>query len=200
MVMTIRIKAIRYWLPLSVCSIVLIIALVACGEGTTTASAPMSSPTARLSLIPYTGNGYTIRYPLDWKSSRPDSGEVLFSDPTGMAKLLLGSADNSTGVPADATVHGILHSLQSSQLNFHPLEVPASTTVGGETWSQGAATYDAAVNGQLVPYKVVVLAVNHGPITPKLKGFLITYTAPTGIFDQVDRTEFQPMLQSFAFI
>lgn len=194
-----------------VCSLVLALVLVACGGGSATSSAPAPQPTTATqstatsestsNTTTYTGNGFTIDYPQDWKTSTPSNSSVNFNNPPNTAALDINIVDNPNGQSAADGVSATLQKFQSDPkyLNFQIVDMPATTTVGGESWSQGSATYDQMTNGQTTSYKVVLLVDNHSadPSTPK--AFIIAYVATADLFDQANNDDFQPMLQSFAF-
>ena len=202
-------KAIRHWTLLTVCSILLTLALVACGGGSTASSTPTPtpkptvapSPTAASNTQTYTGDGFTIDYPSSWQMSTPAAGQVVLADPTSGAGVRINVVDNTGGQTADAIVTATLQQFQSQYANLQQAsDVPNSAMVGGDTWSQGGATYDVTSNnGQTANFKGVILADAHPANSSMPKGFLLVYAAPTAMFDQVNSDVFQPMLQTFIF-
>ena len=194
---------------LVVCSLVFALVFVACGGGSAsggsaTSSTPAAQSTATSeststsSTTTYTGNGFTIDYPQDWKVSTPASGQVTFGDSSGNVGLGVQIINNPNGVTPDAELSAILQKLQSDpkHSNYQKVDMPATTMVAGETWVQGAVTYDLTANGQTTSLETVVLVDNHSAT----KGFSLFYVAPADMFDQVNNDKFQPMLQSFAFM
>lgn len=210
MLLTTRTKAIRHWTVFTVCSILLIVVLAACGGGSTASSTstptstptpkPTPSPTSPSNAQTYTGDGYTIDYPSGWQTTSPAAGQVIFADPSSGAALRINVVDDTGGQTADAIVTATLQQFQSQYTNFQQMtNVPASASVAGDTWSQGGATYDVTQNGQTTTYQAVIQADGHPANSSMPKGFLIIYAAPTQVFDQANNDDFQPMLQSFTF-
>ena len=209
MLMTTCTKAIRHWTLLTVGSILLTLALIACGGGSTTSSAPTAtpkptaapSPTSASNTQTYNGDGFTIDYPSSWTIDTSTAGQVIFGDPTTGAAMRINVVDNpSSGQTADSIVTATIQQFQSQYTNLQQASsVPNSAMVGGDTWSQQGATYDVTSNGQATNFTGIVLADGHPANSPNLKGFLIVYAAPTDTFDQVNTNIFQPMLQTFTF-
>jgi hypothetical protein len=212
MLTTTRMKSIRHWTLFTICSIVFAVVFVACG-GSTTGSNPTPtprptqppqatpSPTSASNALTYTGDGFTIDYPSSWQTSTPAAGQIVFADPTTGAAVRINVVDDTGGQTADAIVTATLQQLQSQNTNFQQLtNVPGTTTLAGDTWSQGGATYDVASNGTTTSYQAVVMADAHPANSATPKGFLIVYVAPPDTFDQANTDDFQPMLQSFTFI
>jgi hypothetical protein len=205
------------FVPLSmlvVCSLVLALMLVACGGGSATSSDPAAQPTTAdqstatpqptsgSSTTTYTGNGFTIDYPQDWKTSMLSTSEVEFTNPSNIVALDINVVDDTSGKSATDLLSAALQNFQSNPTkypNFQTVDMPATTTVGGETWSQGAFTYDYTTNGQTTPTEIVLLVDVHSTGSSTPKAFSVAYGAPAALFDQVNNDSFQPMLQSFAF-
>ena len=124
---------------------------------------------------------------------------MTFVNSSNTVGVVIKVVDNpGAGQTPDGIVSATLQAFQSKP-NFQPAtDVPNSAMVGGDTWSQGGATYDATSNGQTLNNKVVVLADGH-PANSPVKGFLIVLSALTNMFDQANTNDFQPMLQSFMF-
>jgi hypothetical protein len=191
------------------CSLALALLLIACGGGSGTSKpTPTPVPTATpiptpvKSLITYVGSGYTIEYPRGWKVSREANGLVTFNDPQGIAYLSVATAPNPQGaIPAPNLVNLGLQVFRSQAKNYQRLAVAPTTLVGGETWSQGAATGDVTRSGQpsAVTMKVVVIADNHPAHTLTTDAFTIAYGAGWLLFDLAFRAYFQGMLHSFTF-
>ncbi|GAC1616953.1 MAG: hypothetical protein NVS4B11_05560 [Ktedonobacteraceae bacterium] len=82
------------------------------------------------------------------------------------------------------------------------MDSPSSTTVAGDTWSQGAATGDITPQGQTstVPAKVIVIADNHPANSLSTRGYTIAYGTGQQVFFLADSGYFQPMLRSFTFV
>jgi hypothetical protein len=196
-----------------IASLLFALLLVACGGGSngtappptpTPAPSPPLSPTPvpASSLTTYTGDGYTIGYPQDWNVSTSTEGIVTFTDPQGVVSLRLKVTPNPTGaVSASDQVTLALQAIKTQTRNYQRVDISPTTSVGGETWSQGAATGDMTVSGQSSPVsaKVVAMAANHPAHAGTTKSFIIVYATARQFFDLLDQAYFQPMLQSFTF-
>jgi hypothetical protein len=197
-------------LPL-LCSLALALLLLTCGGGSgkskssptpTPTATPTPTPTPVNSLITYTGSGYTIEYPRGWKVSSGAHGLVTFNDPQGIAYLSVATAPNPNGaIPATDLVNLSLQVFRSQAENYQRQKVAPTTTLGGDTWSQGAATGDVTRSGQpsAVAMKVVVIADNHPAHTLTTEAFTIAYGTGRLVFDLAFRAYFQVMLHSFKF-
>jgi hypothetical protein len=185
------------------CSLALALLLIACGGGSGTSkptptavptATPTPSPVPVKSLITYAGGGYTIEFPRGWKVSREANGLVTFNDPQGIAYLSIATALNPHGaISAPDLVDLGLQVFRSQAKNYQRLEVAPTTVVGGETWSQGAATGDVTRSGQPSPetMKVVVIADNHPPPASTTEAFTIAYGTGWLVFDLAFRAYFQ---------
>jgi hypothetical protein len=151
--------------------------------------------------VTYTGNGYTIGYPKGWKIGNKGNA-ITFTDPQGIASLAVGTNSNPNGVvPPTSILEFGLQLFKSNSKNYHRLQSASTATVGGDTWSQGAATGDIVPTGQTasVTVKSVVIADNHPANSPETNAFTIVYATGQQVFDLADTGYFQPMLQSFKF-
>jgi hypothetical protein len=210
----------RFRLSLSVCSLLLALLLSACSLGgsstgtvATTSSGntpaatqstsvpiqPTSAPAA--SLTTYTGNGFTIGYPVGWTSEKASlsAASVIFLDPTRTIEFIVTvtpnpNANSATSVALDP----LLHSMQAKP-HYQPVALAPTTTVGGETWDQIGAIGDVPSSGQPQSIKVIALAINRPAHDANTKMYKIQFSTPTKDFDQTDSTTFQPMVQSFKF-
>src|SRR5712664_1399057 len=95
-------------LALSVMAALLIGLLSACsipGVGSTAAPTATPAPTATATpaLSTYTGTGYTISYPQDWKQTG-SGGQVTFQDALGINQLSIIYVANPGGAIQPATV------------------------------------------------------------------------------------------------
>src|ERR1700736_1217573 len=73
------------------CSLLtLILAACAVGGDYTPVATPLPSPSfPALHLHTYRGQGYTIGYPQNWMVTRASSGLVIFTDPHGLAYMVI---------------------------------------------------------------------------------------------------------------
>ena len=160
------------------------------------------TPTAVANLTTYTGNGYTIGYPQGWTVNKTSAGAVTFSDPQGVAYLTIQVVPNPGGAIATSDQVNVGLQLFASQAkNYNKVSIAPTTSLAGDTWSQGAATGDITLKGQTSPVtaKFVVIADNHPANSQTTQSFTIAYATGQQIFDMANTTYFQPMLQSFKF-
>lgn len=160
---------------------------------------PSPSPTAS-PLTAYNGNGFTIGYPQGWRVTHQGSTAIQFTDPLGIYNLAVAVTPNPGGVVSPDTQITAAFSAGSSNLKNPQTEnVPPTTTVGGETWSQKSESGNATVNGQNTTVKIVAIADNHPANSPSTRSFLMAYGTGKSVFNTANTTYFQPMLQSFKF-
>ena len=196
------------------CSLVLVLALAlaACGSATSTSgstptptSQPVSSPTTATSpttsttLTTYTGNGYSIDYPQGWKVNAAGKS-VVFTDPTGIYSLTVLIAPNPNDtISSDTVVNTALQLATSTLKNPQTMNVPASTTIGGDTWAHKSVAGTATIGDQTGTVQVVVASDNHPANSPSANSYTITYQTLQATFATADSQYFQPMIQSFKF-
>ncbi len=205
-----RLQYFTRWSVLASCSLIFAVLLVACGGsgtgGTTstpvpTPTSPPASPTAATgAMIAYPGNGFTISYPQTWQISRKANNLFTFTDSTGGIKMTITVAPDPNGaISADSVASTALKAAQVLLKNPQTVSVSSTSTVGGDSWSQIAASGTQRLNNQDTDVQVVVLADVHPANTPLSKSFTILYQAPVSTFSQDNTAYFQPMLQSFKF-
>lgn len=205
--------------------LVLMLVLVACGGGGTNTKGastggstsanpikqivPTTLPSATVSVAPasatadltktYTGNGFTIKYPTDWKLTTSTT-EVALTDPAGSYNLTIGSTSNPNGAKtADQLADGGIAGAKENLKNVKTINLPQSTTVDNQTWSQRSISGTSTLNGQSSDIEAVVLANNHPTRTTATKGYVLVYLAEKDTFDQAKTKYFQAMLQSFKY-
>ena len=195
---------------LVVCSVLLAMLLAACGGAGTSSSptptptqppspTPSPTPTSSSGLTTYSGDGYTIGYPVGWKVNA-QATKVTFTDATGIYNLTIvvtpdpgGTVGTSTFV--DAGITGLKTTLQNPQT----VNVPPTTTVGGDNWAQKSESGTSTSNGQSVTTQFVVLSDNHPASSSSTKNYTVIYGTAQQLFSTANSTYFQPMLQSFKF-
>jgi hypothetical protein len=163
---------------------------------------PSPTPTPTSGLVTYKGSGYTINYPKGWNTSIGKDGFVSFSDPQGVTYVSIASQPNPQEIVSTATlVNTGLQVFRTQAKNYQRLDVSSTTTLAGETWSQAAATGDITPDNQTstVTAKVIVIADNHPPHSLQTRGFVIAYGTDERVFNLIDASYFQPILQSFRF-
>lgn len=129
-------------------------------------------------------------------------GAIVFSDAQQINTVTIVIAPNPGGtVSASQQLALGLTGIEKSGgvSNVQPVSLPATTTIGGETWAQSGITGTATENGVSVPGELVGLADNHPANSPTTKTFEIYYGGPSLSFQQENLLVFQPMLQSFKF-
>ena len=190
---------------LGLSTLLLVILLAACGgtggnassTPTTQAAAPTYPTTPVVTLKTYTGNGYTIGYPDNWKEQNTN-GSIAFTDSLGLDTLTITVVPNPESVKSPSELVDTTLTLLEQTAGVKDAQpapnVPTSATVGGETWAQKGVT--GAVHN--VPGELVVLADNHPASSPTTQAYEITYDGPQATFEATNSI-FQAMLQSFKF-
>ena len=208
-------KHVTQWMSVGLSSVLLILLLAGCSgiPGTSSAATPTPkpSPTATPTVAPtatpsmpvqtYMGTGFTIQYPQTWKAQASQAG-VAFTDAQQLNTFTLAFAPNPGGVAtttkeADASLSLIENAGGISKVQ--PVNLPATTTVGGETWDQRGVTGTVTTNGIAVPGELILLVDNHPASSPTTKAFEIYYAGPAASFQQENSQIFQFMLQTFKF-
>jgi len=83
--------------------------------------------------------------------------------------------------------------------NPQAVNIPPTTTVGGDSWVQKSFAGTTTSNGQSVVVQVVVASDNHPASSPSTKSFTVVYGTMQQLFATANTTYFHPMLQSFKF-
>ncbi len=201
-----RLNHISRWTALTLCSLMLATFLIACGPtgGGAITPTPTPSPTPSPTPIPkaiLTGNGFTINYPQSWQVTRSGSHLVTFVDSTGTMRMSITTVPDPNGAISAASLLSTgLKAAMVALKNAQTVSVPATTTVGGETWNQGSVSGTQRLNNRDIVIQAVVLANVHPAKALASKGFTINYSATQQMFSQANTTYFQPMLQSFKFV
>ena len=199
---------------LAACSLALVLTLAACGSATSTsgstptpaatsqpASTPTvaSTPTTSTTLTTYTGKGYSIGYPQGWKVNAAGNS-VVFTDSTGIYNFTIVISPNPGGIAsADTVVNAGVNGVKGSLTNTQTVNVPASTTIGGDTWVQKSIAGNSTAAGQTGMVQMVVASDNHPASSPSTNSFTIIYATLQATFDAANGQYFQPMIQSFKF-
>lgn len=194
------------------CSILLVLLIAACGSSTTTsgstptatsqpASSPTvaSTPTTSTSLATYTGSSYIIGYPQGWKVNA-SGNQVYFTDASNVYKFaIIVTPDPGGTVSPDTLLTAGLQGLTSSLKNTQPVNMPASTTIGGDTWVQKAVAGTPSSGSTTGMVEAVAASDNHPANSASTNNFTIAYGTQQSNFDTANTQYFQPMLQSFKF-
>lgn len=216
-------QSLRRRLAGGVALLALVLLLVACGGGsngtksgstsndttanpikqmvpTMTATATSTAMTDKMGLTKtYTGAGYTIMYPADWKLTTSNT-ETAFTDPGGNYNLTIGSTANPDGVKtSEQLAEGGITGAKVNLKNVETVNIASTTMVGGQDWSQRSISGTSTLNGQSSDVKAVVLANNHPTRSTETKGYVIVYVAAKDKFDDAQTKYFQPMLESFKY-
>jgi hypothetical protein len=192
--MNVRHKAHVKWPLTLLCILTLTLFLVACGEsGGTTSTTPTTSPSTPTGQT-YTGNGYTVSYPLGWAYTAQGPTVVFkgISDPTATLTITVTPATPLTNLDQAFTVAKT--ALKNNANYQQDTTLPSQVTIGGDSWQEAGGTYTDQSGVQI---KGVVLADQHPSSTGNI--FVINLTAKADGYSQVDSTGFQPILQSFKF-
>lgn len=188
------------------CSLLLALLLVGCGGGTT--STPSATPTSKPSptatptpaLTVYTGKGYSIGYPQGWKVT-PSQNQVDFTDASEIYHVTIMIESNAGGVAnASTVVNASIDALKKTMKNPKDEPLPATTTVGGESWVQKSVSGTESSGGQNVDLHIVVISDNHPAHATNTQNFTILYGTTPDSFASGDTSYFQPMLKSFKFM
>jgi hypothetical protein len=107
--------------------------------------------------------------------------------------------DPNGSISADSLASTGIKVATAALKNAQTVSVPATTTIGGQTWVQQSVSGTQRINNRGTTLQVVVLANVHPGNTPLSKGYTIDYRATKAMFNQATTAYFQPMLQSFQF-
>lgn len=158
-----------------------------------------STPEAVTAMKTYTGTGFTIEYPQNWKVTTSAS-EIAFTDPTGSYSLTVGtSANANASVTSDQLVNGGVTGAKSNLKDVETITVPQTETLAGQSWSQRSITGMNLYQGQNTAVQADVLATNYPQHSATTKGYIIAYVALKDKFSAAKTTYFTPMLQTFKF-
>jgi photosystem II reaction center protein PsbP len=202
-------KQVTQRLSLGVCSLVLLVLLVACGGSspaatatptTSTTSGPAPTPTPSIAMSTAAGTTYSISYPQSWKKSGAEN-DVSFQDsPTSGNNLSVVVSPNPNGaVPASTLADTTIQALGKTFTGTKTVTIAPTITVNGVTWSQRAVTGTTKVGNQNVDIKVVLLVAVHPASGASTQAYEIIYGGPIFTFDLINAINFQPMVQSFKF-
>ena len=181
-----------------------LLSLAACGNSasstaTTTTSSPTATPSPTPAVKVYTGDGYTLSYPQDWQVTT-QAGIVHFSPSNGeqWPNLSIRTADydNTPGTPGvsldqQLSIEG--NSLTGYQNYQSDTTVPATTSIGSNTWKEYGGTYDQSTQH----IKTVVMCSQHPASTGKI--FIMDLSAKAASYEQDYGTTFQAILNSFKY-
>lgn len=160
---------------------------------------PTATSTSKLSLKQYTGSDFTIKYPTDWKETT-STNAIAFTDPSGKYSMTINTQSNPNAAQStDQLATNGMETVKKDLKNEQTVNVPATTTVGGQVWAQQAISGTSTMNGKSSDVETTVLATNHPARDANTKGYSITYSAPKDEFSQTNTTYFMPMLDSFTF-
>ncbi len=208
-------RSIPRWMALFSCAIIFTVLLAACGGGGSTTSNPTPTPTtaakpspttpptntapATAGFVAYKGNGFTINYPQGWKATAAGKN-IVFADPSGMYNLTIVISPNPGGIASPDTVVNLgIEGVKGTLKNPQTVNVPSSTTIGGDTWVQKSIAGDSSAAGQSGVVQIVVASDNHPANSPSTNSFTIIYATLQASFGAANTRYFQPMLQSFKF-
>ncbi|HEU5229054.1 MAG TPA: hypothetical protein VFU49_14655 [Ktedonobacteraceae bacterium] len=185
----------------SIAMLMLTLLLVGCGTDSTTGTTatptpkpPTPTPTPNVVPQTFTGKDFTVKYPTDWKTS--GDNPVIITDSVGIYNMTITSIANANGdATVDKVLDGGISGAKGTMKTPDTVNMPATTTVGGQTWSQRAISDTSSADG----VELVALAINYPDKSPNTKSYLIIYATTKALFDQASTKYFMPMLQSFKF-
>jgi hypothetical protein len=186
------------------CSLLLFI-LVACevgGDYTPVATPLPTSTVPPVHLYTYQGQGYSIGYPQNWNVTQSTSGTVSFTNPQGLAFLVIEVLPNPGGVlTSRAEIENALRTNTFNLVAYRRISISPVVVVGGDTWSRGAADGNIVNKSRAlsVAGEMVLIADNHPASSQATNMFIIRYAAAQAVFDVANVTYFLPMLKSFKF-
>src|SRR3954452_8396000 len=157
--MLLRLKHCSRWTILVLCSLILATLLIACSTSgssysTSTPTQPpaSSSTSSSTTMATLTGNGFTMNYPQNWHISRSGSHLVTIADSTGTMKLAITIIPDPKGsISATSLLNTGLKVATGALKNAQPVSVPATTTIGGQSWDQGSVSGTQRLNNRDIP-------------------------------------------------
>lgn len=207
-------KSIPRWIALLFCVIIFTVLLTACGGGSTTPNptptptaaakpSPTTQPTATSpatsGFVTFTGTGFSISYPSGWKVSS-SSGRVTFDDATGIYNFAIVVSPDPGGLASpDTVVSTSIQGVKATLKNPQTVNVPPTTTIGGDSWVQKSISGGSTSEGQAAVVQFVVASDNHPANSAATQSFTIIYATTQILFSAANTQYFQPMLQSFKF-
>jgi beta-barrel assembly-enhancing protease len=158
--------------------------------------APPAAPSARMKN--YQGQGFAIRYPVNWRVSGTEENVVLapegavWSDPQNGSVQAYGasiSRSRSAANNLDEDTRQLLESLSRSNPNMRVVQ-QKRIEIGGQRAIETFFENDSPIQGQKEEDQLVTLESNGSLIT-------LVFIAPQSAFDSYRQT-FQTMLRSFS--
>lgn len=143
-----------------------------------------------------TTNGYLVEYPTSWQQGQTaDATGVQFTNPAQADEY---AAFKTPGVTSSSASQLVANDLQTNFASKPGYQLITSTegstaTIGGETWTYEAATYQNADQNNTVEQIVVYATVHQG------KAYIIELQAPQSLYSTVNTQYFTPMLNRFQF-
>lgn len=161
---------------------------------------PVSTFVSSMTLQTYTGKGFTIDHPQDWKVDTTTANTIAFKDAQGGNLLSITLVSNPGGKKsAKDMADGTLLLLEAGMTESKALSMSSTITVGGKSWVQRGVegTLDTK-DGDEAPGRTILLVNNHPDHSSTTQTYEIIYSGPNLTFTQVN-VIFQTMLQSFKF-
>jgi hypothetical protein len=197
------------------CALLFTVLLAACGTGnggTTTSSItpttsgltptiPNVTPTTSVLSNSFQGDGYSIRYANNWtKDSDPAGDNVYFKDSHDTYRWLAVHVEGVGSVPGDtdelSTANNeVLYELGHGSQCQRDTAVANKISINGITWTQ-LQEVCAVIGTSNTPPKLTIKVL---VTTKSQKYYIIDEVTAPDVFDQVNRSIFQPMVQSFTF-
>ena len=125
---------------------------------------------------------------------------VAFTDSSGIYRFSVVVSPNPGGAASpDTVVNAGVQSLNSTLKNPQTVNVPSSTTIGGDTWVQKSIAGTPTSGGPGGVVQLVVASDNHPANSTTTNSFTVIYGTLQATFDAANNQYFLPMLQSFKF-
>lgn len=185
------------------CMIAILLLLSSCGAVTMSTSqfrvsSVLQPMISKLNLNSYTGDGYSIGYPVNWQRTQVPVDRMFGGSPVfqnnNASLLVYGTIDV---FPSSQIVNDYINNSVNFS-GYKKVTVPPTTTVNGVLWSQGALVKPNPQTGKTD--KLMIFVAQNPDSAAKFKHFEIICQAPVENFDTINQTDFQPMLQSFRFL
>jgi eukaryotic-like serine/threonine-protein kinase len=159
-------------------------------QATATAQAIASNPYSS-----YIGDGYTLRYPLDWTVT-PQPPIIIFTPRNGdqTQAFVINVTAATSNADLDAGLAAGLNSFRNEFENYQQdNSVPPTMSIGGDSWKEAGATGDKSG----YHLKAVLLVDQHPANTGKV--FVISLVTEARSYDQAYNTIFKPIFDSWRF-
>lgn len=185
-----------------VCNLLVIALFAACGTATGSTGTPTNrpvTPTASGFTNNFQGEGFSIRYPTGWMKDSDQAGDsVYFRDSSNSYHWLAVRVEGVGTDPFDTDElstanNDVLYELGHGSQCKQATGLAPSISINGTRWTQVEDVCAVLGTSTSPPTLTIHVLVT----TQSQKYFIVDEVAPPAVFDQLSRTIFQPMLQSF---